>query len=75
MPISGDKLIDMRTWGNETMGARPPAEMTLVGIPGTERRSENPEMAAIAGAFAVSASGNVQEDKYLTGVGDKNCCV
>lgn len=56
------------------MGARPPAGMTLVGIPGTERRSQNPGMAATA-AFAVSASGIVQGDKYLTGVGDKNCCV
>lgn len=56
------------------MGTRPAAGMTLVGIPGTER-SHNPEMAATAGDFAVSASGNVQGDKYLTAVGDKNFCV
>lgn len=65
----------MRTWGSETMGAKPPAGMTLVGIPGTERKSEKPGMSATAGAFAVSASGNVQGYKYLLGVGDNNCYV
>ena len=57
------------------MGARPPAEVTLMGIQGIDRRPQNPGMIATAGAFAVWASGNMQGDKYLTGVWDGNCCV
>lgn len=65
----------MRTWGDEAVGERLPAGVTLVGIPGTERRSQNPGMAVTAGVFAFSASGNVQGDKYLTGIGNRNSCV
>ena len=57
------------------MGARPSAEVTLMGIQGIDRRPQNPGMTATAGAFAVWASGNMQGDKYLTGVWDGNCCV
>lgn len=57
------------------MGERLPAGVTLVGIPGTEKRPQNPRMAVTAGVFSFSASGNVQGDKYLTGVGNRNCCV
>lgn len=35
----------------------------------------NPGIRAIAGVFAVSASGDVQGAKYLTGVGDRSFCV
>lgn len=59
MPKSGDKLVDMRTWRNEAMGARNPEGVTLVGIPGTERRPQNPRMAASAGAFAIFREINI----------------
>lgn len=45
--------MDMRTWGNEAMSARPPPGVTLVGIPSTERRPQNPGIEATAGALAV----------------------
>lgn len=61
--------------GNEAVGARPPAGVTLVGIPGIEIRPRNPGMAATTGVFAVSPSGNMQGDKYLTGVRDRNCYI
>lgn len=49
---SGDNLVDVRTWrggGNETVDARPPAGVTPVGIPGTDRRPQNREIAATIG--------------------------
>lgn len=36
---------------------------------------QNPRIRATAGVYAVSASGDVQGAKYLTGVGDRSFCV
>ena len=49
---SSDNLVDVRTWrggSNETVDARPPAGVTAVGIPGTDRRPQNRGIAATIG--------------------------
>lgn len=49
---SGDNLVDVRTWrrgSNETVDLRPPAGVTPMGIPGTDRRPPNRGIAATIG--------------------------
>lgn len=60
--------------GDGTMCARPSTGVTLACVPDTGRRPQKPGVAARAAAFAVSASGNGQGDKYLTGIGEELLC-